>query len=197
MRLLLANDYDLDLQRQLGGTATWKGLDGAEGFLEKREDGTYRGTVLATSGGTLSGTFLGESCTRPHVGSQYLDVIGQPISGGNVLLSFVPKSRPTVSFSGSTCPVEEDVDLLAPPDLEGWWQASWGPPPVDASRLLYMPFANSRWNTPQVGYSVFEPSPDQPVWEYMDDEDDDAAEDAGYGTSVWYVRTEYVDGHGS
>lgn len=171
----------------LAGSATWSGTDRVAGFLEDLGDGTFRGTLAATvEDGAFHGTYAGTACALVYSGKQWLDIIGVEQPDGLVLdLTFVPMTDPEIEFDEASCPTENWLVRPAP-DLS-WWPDELGDPPRQPRLPEYLPFANSRWTNPSVGYSIRAATHFLPEISYVDDEDDDAAEEAGFGTSVWSI----------
>jgi len=183
--LALFDTYDIrltptsGLDFAFGGNGHTAGVDGAHGFLELQDDGTYNGLLSAVVNSSFDGDWGGQGCVRNLIGSQTLYVTGTPIGNGNLQLRFYPTAaRPQyVDLPGSNCQGDALLGYQGQ-DAAGNVVTGW-----------YLPFANARWNYPEIGYSVYLPSDSNPEWVYEDDD-----ENSEYGTSVWRIKTTLVKG---
>lgn len=158
----------MTLDAGLGGAAHHHGLDMVvrDVTLVRQADGRYEGEMLVTSYGYFSGVFLGERCTGRWSGRQSLLVVGRPRPGSGIdpstevnvegvpggddlLLAFYPASVPSgTGFESFT--VSDPSTCVQTIGFDGG-----GPdnqPPGE-----YLPFNDSRWTTPDLGYLVHLP----------------------------------------
>jgi hypothetical protein len=184
INLVLYNTYNINLTPTsgldfaFGGHGHTDGIDAASGFLELQDDGTYNGLLTAVVNSNFDGEWGGYGCVRHFLGSQTLYATGTKISGGNLQLRFYPTAAsPIWQAAPNTCYGDP---LLG---YQGYDAAG------NTVTGKYLPFANARWNVPEIGYSVYLPSESNPEWIYEDDD-----ENSEYGTSVWRIRTTLVRG---
>jgi hypothetical protein len=159
----------------LAGSAEWDGTDSVSGFLERLDDGTYLGRLIAAVKGDFIGSYGAYRCALRYRGSQSLDVRGVEIRNGLFLqLTFVPASAPQVYFTDD--PAEEKCED------ENWYVVRGG--------RTFLPFGTGHWTN--AGYAVANPDRFTPEWHYEDTDDDDPADDAGFGTWTWRVDVERI-----
>lgn len=170
IEITLSNPYDVKLEMSAGPTLmklARTGTDEATGTLARQPDGTYAGAMFGETEGTYDGTsFIGE-CHDHSSGTQLLYVVARPeprpgavdpsiyrlVSGtfGNrgLRLSFYPAAAPT-SKSGPF--------PLCQPTIPFAGGGPDGRPPGD-----YLPFNDTRWSQPNMGYGIFLPQGPDPL----------------------------------
>ena len=168
IKLKMSNPYDFTLDVPVGidiMTLARIGTDSVEGTLTHHDDGTYRGTVSGETEGTADGTFqtplAGSECHDHQSGTQMLYVVGTFELG-------MPAPDPSLYSLVGGSYAEEKLNLAFYPASEPFGNSTLCQPfipfpgggPHGQQAGNYLPFNDTRWSTPDVGYSIFLPADD-------------------------------------
>jgi hypothetical protein len=162
--LFVCIDNSYNYTFQVGGVAELhrNGTDTVCGGLHIEDDDTYRGVLEATSEGHAEGTAVlglagvvkcSDDVSAPdeESGKQDLFVVAEPRGNDFRVLRFYPNTPPTTK--GTLCQ----------PNI-----AYRGGGPFQRNAGSYLPFNDTRWSTPDMGFEIQVPST-YGVLDYIDD----------------------------
>lgn len=166
----LKNEFDIDLglQGTIGiGDVSGRGWDEVQGFLPLQDDGTYRGTLIASGQVTASCAFLGVQGTETVTSTQSLDVFAQVRPAGRhdptedvVSFGTLGPDDAHLTFYPAGPPIDADGGCIRP-----IWSRGGGP--LGLTGLTYRWFNDSRWTDPTRGYTIGLPERESAV-NYVD-----------------------------
>ncbi len=167
IQVAMTNHFDvkLGLRGVIGvGDATANGADSIFGFLPRRDEDIYRGTLISSGEATVTCSFLDAQVRETITSRQSLDVYVEVRPGSR---------RDPMSFpvaSGVFGPEDAHMTFYpAGPPIDSAGECvqpifSRGGGPLDRFDLTYRWFNNSRWTDPNVGYTIGLPQSESTVY---------------------------------